>query len=160
LSGFPGVPGRLERVRIPSGAHAFIDYAHTPEGLRSVLKAIREIDFARVIVVFGCGGDRDRVKRPLMGRAVAENSDLAVLTSDNPRTEDPCRIMQEILPGLEASKRVIQEPDRARAIELALHEAGPGDAVIIAGKGHEAYQDINGEKRPFSDREMVQTLCA
>ncbi|MFW6055284.1 MAG: glutamate ligase domain-containing protein, partial [Thermodesulfobacteriota bacterium] len=90
----------------------------------------------------------------------AENSDLAVLTSDNPRSEDPCSIMQEVLPGLEGKGRVIQEPDRARAIELALHEAGPGDAVIIAGKGHETYQDINGEKKPFSDREKVLTLCA
>ncbi|MCF8103881.1 MAG: UDP-N-acetylmuramoyl-L-alanyl-D-glutamate--2,6-diaminopimelate ligase [Desulfohalobiaceae bacterium] len=160
LSGFPGVPGRLERVRTPFGAHVFIDYAHTPEGLRSVLKAIREIDFERVIVVFGCGGDRDRAKRPLMGRAVAENSDLAVLTSDNPRSEDPLSIMQEVLPGLEGKSRVIQEPDRAWAIELALHEAGPGDAVIIAGKGHETYQDINGEKKPFSDREKVLALCA
>ncbi len=160
LSGFPGVPGRLERIRIPSGAHTFVDYAHTPEGLRSVLKAIREIDFARVIVVFGCGGDRDRAKRPLMGKEVAEYADLAVLTSDNPRSEDPFSIMQEVLPGLEGNNKVIQEPDRARAIELALNEAGPGDAVIIAGKGHESYQEINGEKRPFSDREMVQALCA
>lgn len=160
LSYFSGVPGRLERVRTGSGANVFIDYAHTPEGLRSVLRAIQEIDFSRVIVVFGCGGDRDRAKRPLMGRAVAEYADLAVLTSDNPRSEDPLAIMRDVLPGFAGKTRVLQEPDRARAIELALNEARSGDALIIAGKGHEIYQEIKGKKRPCSDLEEVKKICA
>ncbi len=158
LSDFAGAPGRLERVRGLGGGSVFIDYAHTPDALHNVLRSIREVDFKRVIVVFGCGGNRDKHKRPLMGQAAAEYSDLTVLTSDNPRDEDPLAIMKDVLPGLQTASRLIEEPERAKAIELALHEAGPEDVVLIAGKGHESYQEIKGVRYPFSDREVVQRI--
>ena len=159
LSDFPGVPGRLERVEGIGPGYVFIDYAHTPDALQNVLRSIRELDFQRVIAVFGCGGNRDRQKRPLMGQVVAAQADVAVLTSDNPRDEDPLAIMADIRPGLKGAPRIIEEPERGRAIELALHEACPGDALIIAGKGHETYQEIKGVKYPFSDRDVVLQLA-
>jgi len=132
-----------------------VDYAHTPDALVNVQRALRDAGFGRLVTVFGCGGDRDRTKRPLMGRAVAENSDVAVLTSDNPRHEDPLAIMADVRPGLEKAAKAIEEPDRYKALCLAVGLLRPGDALLVAGKGHEAYQQVGDVKHPFSDVEAV-----
>ena len=160
LSGFAGVPGRLQRVPNEHDLDIFVDYAHTPDALENVQRALRELDIDRLITVFGCGGDRDRTKRPLMARAVAAYADLAVLTSDNPRTEDPTAIITDALPGLSESGRspqVIVEVDRQTAITQAVSLMQPGDCLLVAGKGHEDYQIVGTEKRHFSDVEAVQT---
>ena len=157
-------PGRLEPVADPRGVGILVDYAHTPDALASVLAAVRPMTDGKLIVVFGCGGDRDRAKRPLMGRAASEGADVAIVTSDNPRTEDPAAIIAEILPGLRGARMDalartegwFVEADRARAIELAVQVAEPGDTVLIAGKGHEDYQIIGTEKRAFDDREVAR----
>jgi UDP-N-acetylmuramoyl-L-alanyl-D-glutamate--2,6-diaminopimelate ligase len=132
-----------------------VDYAHTPAGLQVVLGEARMLAPAgRVLCVFGCGGNRDRAKRPLMGAAAAELSDLAFVTSDNPRDEDPLRIIDEVLGGIaggRANPRIVVEPDRGVAIRLALDAARPGDVVVIAGKGHETYQEVAGRRLPFDD---------
>jgi UDP-N-acetylmuramoyl-L-alanyl-D-glutamate--2,6-diaminopimelate ligase len=131
-----------------------VDYAHTPAGLEVVLAEARYLAAGRVMAVFGCGGNRDRAKRPLMGRAAASLSDLAYVTSDNPRDEDPDSIIEEVLAGVaggRGNERVIVEPDRGVAIRLALDAARPGDVVVIAGKGHETYQEIAGERLAFDD---------
>lgn len=158
FEGFRGVPGRLERVENSAGQHVFVDYAHTPDALINVLKTLRGVGFKRIITVFGCGGNRDRDKRPLMGKAVAENSDVAILTSDNPRLEDPEAIMRDVKPGLARAKRAICEVDRRAATEKALSILEPGDALLIAGKGHEDYQIIGAEKRHYSDQEVVREI--
>ncbi|WP_243358324.1 UDP-N-acetylmuramoyl-L-alanyl-D-glutamate--2,6-diaminopimelate ligase [Fundidesulfovibrio terrae] len=155
-----GAPGRLERVTNGKGLSVFVDYAHTPDALENVLKALRSLDFDRVIAVFGCGGDRDRTKRPLMARAVAKWADIAVLTSDNPRHEAPEAIMADAMPGLTDAKKVIADPDRRKAIGLALHEMGPRDVLLIAGKGHETYQQIGDVKHPFNDVTVVKELLS
>ncbi|MDR1685073.1 MAG: UDP-N-acetylmuramoyl-L-alanyl-D-glutamate--2,6-diaminopimelate ligase [Desulfovibrio sp.] len=155
LSAFTGVPGRLERVPNGRGLHLFVDYAHTPDALTKALSALRAAGFARVVTVFGCGGNRDRAKRPLMGAAVAALSDVAVLTSDNPRDEDPEAVMDDVLPGLAGCPRVIREADRKKAVLLALDLLGREDALLVAGKGHEPYQLIRGVKYPFSDRAVL-----
>ena len=157
-----GAPGRLERISNPSGRAVFVDYAHTPDALENVLSAAREFTAGRLFVVFGCGGNRDRAKRPLMGAAVARLADVAVLTSDNPRHEDPLAIIEDVKPGLKKARRAILEPDRRRAIELALSEMRPEDVLVIAGKGHETYQQIGDVKHPFSDAVVVRELtgCA
>lgn len=155
----PVVAGRLERV--PSGAGeptVFVDYAHAPGALDAVLAALREAadGRGRLVCVFGCGGDRDKEKRPLMGEVVGRRADVAVLTSDNPRSEDPEQIVREVLAGLEgAAAEVHVEVDRRRAIRRALELAGPDDVVVVAGKGHEREQEIAGRKLPFDDREVV-----
>jgi len=158
LNGFTGVPGRLEKVSNEKDLHIFVDYAHTPDALENVLSSVRSLDINRLFVVFGCGGDRDRTKRPLMGRAVAKHADVAVLTSDNPRNEEPEAIMRDVLPGLTGSIRLIQEADRRAAIACALQEITPEDALIIAGKGHEDYQEVCGQRHPFSDVQVVREL--
>ncbi len=160
LSGFGGVPGRLERVRNGLGLDIFVDYAHTPDALENVLRAVREVVAGRLFVVFGCGGDRDRTKRPLMARAVAEYADVAVLTSDNPRHEDPLAIMADARPGLSGAERVLEDPDRRRALAMALSEMRPGDVLVVAGKGHEAYQQIGDEKLPFHDATVIRELAS
>ncbi|HYV46262.1 MAG TPA: UDP-N-acetylmuramoyl-L-alanyl-D-glutamate--2,6-diaminopimelate ligase [Myxococcaceae bacterium] len=163
------VPGRMERVEA-NGVSALVDYAHTDDALRRALETARAVGRGRVIVVFGCGGDRDKGKRPLMGQAAAEGSDLAVVTSDNPRTEDPDHIISEVLPGLEKSgmrrmsagkakageKGYLVEVDRKAAIELASQLAKAGDVIVVAGKGHEPYQEIDGERKPFDDRAVAE----
>ena len=157
LPAFCGVPGRLESVgneTVPF--RVLVDYAHTDDALRSVMKALRELRPSRLITVFGCGGDRDRTKRPKMGRAVEELADLGVITSDNPRTEDPNAIIGQICTGIQQQQKFMVEPDRAKAIEMAIREARPGDVVLIAGKGHENYQIFGKEKRHFSDVECAQ----
>ena len=158
LSSFAGVPGRLERIDNTRGLNAFVDYAHTPDALVKAIGALRDAGFARVITVFGCGGNRDRTKRPLMGKAVAEYADIAVLTSDNPRHEDPEAIMDDVMPGLAQSREHYREADRTKAIALALDLLRPGDALLVAGKGHETYQQVGDVKRPFSDQETLREL--
>ena len=159
-----GAPGRLERVADPYGRIVLVDYAHTDDALARVLDAVRAAAGSgpRLVCVFGCGGDRDRGKRPLMGEAAGRRADLVVVTSDNPRTEDPLNILRDIEPGLARSglrqlstageRGYCIVPDRREAIRLAVASARPGDAVLIAGKGHENYQLVGSEKRPFDDR--------
>ena len=147
-------PGRFEMVRAGQPFNVVVDYAHTPDALERLISAAREVTPGRVITVFGCGGDRDRGKRPMMGALSARLSDLSVATSDNPRTEDPAAILRQVLAGVPASRRlsVKRVPDRARAIAVALAAARPGDSVLIAGKGHEDYQIVGELKHPFDDR--------
>ncbi|HEY7950370.1 MAG TPA: UDP-N-acetylmuramoyl-L-alanyl-D-glutamate--2,6-diaminopimelate ligase [Solirubrobacterales bacterium] len=153
------VPGRFEPVEGGQEFAVLVDYAHTPDSLENVLRAARRLTEGDLIVVFGAGGDRDREKRPLMGRAAAELADLAIVTSDNPRSEDPGSIVAEVLAGTENGAAVAAievEPDRRAAIALALGRARPGDAVVIAGKGHEQGQEFeDGRKVPFDDREVA-----
>ena len=153
------VRGRFEQIPSPSGWVAVIDYAHTPDALENCLATIREIlpkGAGRIICVFGCGGDRDRGKRPIMGRIASGMSDITIVTSDNPRFEEPERIIGEILVGVDAAKDVRVEPDRRLAIRTALGLAGAGDVVLVAGKGHEDYQLIRGVKSHLDDREEVE----
>ncbi|HCM43113.1 MAG TPA: UDP-N-acetylmuramoyl-L-alanyl-D-glutamate--2,6-diaminopimelate ligase [Candidatus Omnitrophica bacterium] len=158
LAGIPFVPGRMERVPHPE-IYFFVDYAHTPDAFVQVLKHVRLQKPKKIITVFGCGGDRDRTKRPKMTRAAAEDSDVLVMTSDNPRTENPQGIMDEMKTGLTERDRtriqIIEELDRRKAIHLAVQLARPGDAVLVLGKGHEDYQIIGKEKHHFSDRETL-----
>ncbi len=153
-------PGRLEPVEHAGGFRVFVDYAHTEGSLEAVLRTLREITPGRLITVFGCGGDRDRTKRPRMGRAAEVLSDRVIVTSDNPRSEDPLRIIEEIAAGMQRPADAIFEPDRRRAIELGIRMARERDTVLVAGKGHETYQEIRGEKHPFDDREVVRECLA
>ncbi len=158
------VPGRFERVDEGQSFVVVVDYAHTDDALRNVIKAARELVSqrnrpGRVITIFGCGGDRDRSKRPLMGEVAGSLSDLVVLTSDNPRSEDPLNIMNDALIGLQrVTFRYRLEPDRALAIRKAIKEARAGDIVILAGKGHETYQVMGGKVLPFDDREVAREV--
>lgn len=162
LESFAGVPGRLERVLNPRGLHIFVDYAHTPDALENALKALRGAGFKKIVTVFGCGGNRDRTKRPLMGEKVARFSDVAVLTSDNPRFENPDAIIDDVKPGLKTAEKVIVEADRRKATEIAINLLGDGDCLLIAGKGHEDYQIFGAEKRHYSDQETAREIlnCA
>jgi UDP-N-acetylmuramoyl-L-alanyl-D-glutamate--2,6-diaminopimelate ligase len=151
------VPGRFEPIEEGQAFAVLVDYAHTPDSLENVLRAARRLSEGRVLAVFGAGGDRDRDKRPKMGRAGASLSDLAIVTSDNPRSEDPDAIIGEILGGVGNGANVEVEPDRRAAIALALGRAQPGDTVVIAGKGHEQGQEFeHGRKLPFDDREVAR----
>jgi len=148
------IPGRLERVPVGNGFHVFIDYAHTDDGLRNVLESLQVVKHKRIIVVFGCGGDRDRTKRPRMGKVASDLADLSILTSDNPRGEDPQAIVDEIIPGFDrASYDVIL--DRREAIARALDIAQEGDIVLLAGKGHETYQVFRDRTVDFVERDIV-----
>ena len=174
LSTFAAVPGRLDRVPCAEGISVLIDYAHTPDALARVLSALRPCTAGRLVCVFGCGGDRDPLKRPRMGEAVSRAADVAVVTSDNPRTESAGAIIEMILPGVVsggmrrigaaelegASRGYLIEPDRATAIALAVRAAREGDTVLIAGKGHEDYQILGTEKVHFDDREQAATAIA
>ncbi len=156
LSEARSAPGRLEPVNAGQPFTVLVDYAHTPDGLKKVLSSLSTGDGGRLIVVFGCGGDRDRGKRPIMGKVAAGLADLAVVTSDNPRSEDPEAIIREILPGMIGGKaQYLIEPDRAEAIRLALQTAEAGDMVLIAGKGHEEYQIIGAKRHYFDDRKTA-----
>ena len=169
LAEFPGVPGRFEPIDEGQPFAVVVDYAHTPDGLENVLKTARDFVHGRTIVVFGCGGDRDRTKRPVMGQIASRLADVAIVTSDNPRSEQPEAIIEDIMAGIReqgtgnreqrpeargprSEARVEVEPDRRRAIARAIELAHPGDLVLIAGKGHESYQEVHGIKHPFDDR--------
>jgi UDP-N-acetylmuramoyl-L-alanyl-D-glutamate--2,6-diaminopimelate ligase len=168
VAGCPGVPGRLQRVpsaRGDQGPDAFVDYSHKPGAVEAVLTALRQVTSGELITVLGCGGDRDRGKRPLMGAAAARLSDIAIFTSDNPRSEDPLAILGEMLQGVLAvpqteRARVIIEPDRAAAIDLAVSLAGKGDVVLVAGKGHETGQYVGAVVLPFDDSEVTAAALA
>jgi UDP-N-acetylmuramoyl-L-alanyl-D-glutamate--2,6-diaminopimelate ligase len=152
----------MERVQISpdQDISVIVDYAHTPDSLENLLKASRPFIPGRMICVFGCGGDRDRTKRPKMGKIGAELADIAVVTSDNPRTEDPEQILKDVLAGIPDSIKPIVIADRAKAIHTAILEAKPGDGVLIAGKGHEDYQILGTEKIHFDDREQARNALA
>ena len=154
LESTAGVPGRFEAVRAGQPFTVLVDYSHTPDSLENALQAARGVAAGRLLCVFGCGGDRDRGKRPLMGEVASRLADLAVVTSDNPRTEDPLAIIEEILAGVHP-ERIVVEPDRRAAIALAVEQARSGDVVLIAGKGHERGQTIGHEKIPFDDRAVA-----
>lgn len=158
----PHVPGRLQAVPLACGATGFVDYAHTDDALERVLTSLRAVLTAggRLIAVFGCGGDRDRTKRPRMGAAASRLSDLAILTSDNPRSEDPRSIIHEIESGIPAGTHYLVEPDRAKAIELAVKEAHANDILLVAGKGHETWQETREGKHHFSDTEILNRFRA
>ncbi len=159
LSQLDTVPGRFDRLSSKLGFHVIVDYAHTDDALRKLLLSVRELSPARIITVFGCGGNRDKSKRPLMGKAAAALSDLAIITSDNPRKENPEAIIDDIVAGIE-SKNYEIEIDRRKAIERAIDAAKEGDIVVIAGKGHEDYQIFGSEKRHFDDRETAREFIA
>jgi UDP-N-acetylmuramoyl-L-alanyl-D-glutamate--2,6-diaminopimelate ligase len=150
------VPGRFEPVANDLGFSIIVDYAHTPDALIKLLDAVRALGPARIITVFGCGGDRDATKRPIMARAASERSDITVLTSDNPRTEDPASILAQVQSGVVAGAESVAILDRPEAIAHAVAMARPGDAVVIAGKGHEDYQIIGHTKYPMDDRDLAR----
>ena len=158
LQNAPQVPGRMERVSENSRFQVFVDYAHTPDGLENALRTARALRPRRLITVFGCGGDRDRTKRPKMAAAAEAGSDICVLTSDNPRTEDPEQILNDAKAGFARPQKHAIIADRREAIRVALENAREGDLVLIAGKGHEDYQDIQGKKHPFDDRKIARYL--
>lgn len=155
LALLPGVPGRMERVQAGQDFYVFVDFAYTDEALNRAFDTVERFKKDRIITVFGCGGERDRTKRPLMGASACKRSDMVFLTNDNPRREDPQQIFADILKGMEGCNNFVVEPDRAAAIRRALAYAQSGDIVIIAGKGHEDYQIIGTEKKHFSDKETV-----
>jgi UDP-N-acetylmuramoyl-L-alanyl-D-glutamate--2,6-diaminopimelate ligase len=154
IASVTGVPGRLEPVDEGQGFTVVVDYAHTPDSLQTVLGAARGLTEGRVVVVFGAGGDRDRGKRPLMGRVAAELADVVIVTSDNPRSEQPIRIIEDVLQGTGVDVEV--DPDRRTAIERAVSVAEEGDVVVIAGKGHEQGQEVGGVVHAFDDREVAR----
>jgi UDP-N-acetylmuramoyl-L-alanyl-D-glutamate--2,6-diaminopimelate ligase len=154
LEAVEGVPGRFEEVDEGQPFTVLVDYAHTPDSLERVLREARGLTEGRVLCVFGCGGDRDRGKRPVMGRVASELADVAIVTSDNPRSEDPLAIVAEVVAGV--AREVEVEPDRRRAIAQAVEAARAGDVVVIAGKGHEQGQETAGRKLPFDDREVAR----
>ena len=150
-----GVKGRVEVVPVPRAYTVLIDYAHTPNALENILMTARDFTAGRLICLFGCGGDRDKTKRPIMGAIARELADLVVVTSDNPRTEDPEAIISDILSGMEEGP-IHVEPDRRRAISWTLEQGRPGDVIVLAGKGHETYQEIDGIQYPMDEREIVK----
>ena len=158
LGALPGVPGRLEVVSAGQPFAVIVDYAHTPDALDNVLRAVRPLAAGRVTCVFGCGGDRDRGKRPQMAAAACALADRVLITTDNPRSEDPLAIIAEIRSGADAMAEV--EPDRRAAIVRAIADAGPGDVVVIAGKGHEQGQEAHGVVTPFDDRAVAREALA
>ena len=162
IKNLKNVRGRFERITSPAGWTAIVDYAHTPDALENCLKTIHDVlpkeNHGRIITVFGAGGDRDKTKRPIMGRIAGDYSDIVIVTSDNPRTEEPETIINDIMRGITRHANVLREVDRHTAIERAIKCAQRGDVVLIAGKGHEDYQIIGKEKTHFSDREVVENL--
>jgi UDP-N-acetylmuramoyl-L-alanyl-D-glutamate--2,6-diaminopimelate ligase len=162
IGALEAVRGRLESVHTDRPFKVLVDYAHKTEALRNALATVRRLveGQGRLVVVFGCGGDRDRFKRPEMARAAEQLADRVIVTSDNPRSEDPLAIIGEILKGFASPGAVTVEPDRRAAIELAIHEAQPGDVILIAGKGHETYQIAQGVTRPFDDCAVAREVLA
>ena len=161
MSSAKGVKGRMELVPSDGDYAILIDYAHKPDALEKALKTLRPVTKGRLIVLFGCGGDRDHLKRPIMGAIAAELADLCVVTSDNPRTEDPRAIIDDILEGMKGSRTTVQViPDRAEAIAWVLDKAQSGDVILLAGKGHEDYQVVGKEKHHMDEREIVAEVLA
>jgi UDP-N-acetylmuramoyl-L-alanyl-D-glutamate--2,6-diaminopimelate ligase len=162
IESLKSVRGRFEQLRSPGGWTAIVDYAHTPDALANSLRAIHDIlpagSKAKIITIFGCGGNRDRGKRPQMGRIATEQSDLTIITSDNSRNEDPDSIIEDIVAGAVSGRNFVSEVDRRKAIALGLQSANSGDVVLIAGKGHEDYQVVGDAKTHFSDREEVESF--
>jgi UDP-N-acetylmuramoyl-L-alanyl-D-glutamate--2,6-diaminopimelate ligase len=158
------VSGRFQKIKSKNGFWAIVDYSHTPDSLYNALVTVKQIiegsDKSKIITVFGCGGNRDKTKRPLMGKIASDMSDKIYVTSDNPRDEEPQSIIEHILEGIKDNTRVVVEMDRKKAIEAALAEAKPGDIVLVAGKGHENYQDIKGIKYHFDDSEIIKEFFA
>lgn len=157
LAAAPPVPGRMEAVDAGQDFAVIVDYAHTPDGIAQVIATLREVSSGRITIVFGCGGDRDASKRPLMGEAAAA-ADLVVLTSDNPRSEDPGAIIEAVRAGIPSDTALVVEPRRELAIGRGLAAAGPGDTVLLAGKGHETTQDLGDRTVPFDDRAVARRL--
>jgi UDP-N-acetylmuramoyl-L-alanyl-D-glutamate--2,6-diaminopimelate ligase len=160
---FNPVDGRFNQMKLSSGAVAVIDYSHTPDSLHKAISAIREIlneteSKGKIITVFGCGGNRDKTKRPLMGEIAAANSDEVIITSDNPRDEEPMDIIEEIKAGIKTDNYSVVE-DRELAIKKAIEMSKKSDVILIAGKGHETYQEIKGIKYHLSDKEIVEKFC-
>jgi len=164
IQSFPGAPGRMEKIQIDyndvsrSLPTVIVDYAHTPDGLKKVLQSIKKLCEGKLITVFGCGGDRDRSKRTLMGSIAEEFSDQLFITSDNPRSEEPQKIVNDILMGIKKREKIIIEIDRFKAINESIKFAKKGDIVLIAGKGHEDYQILNDKVINFDDREIAYKL--
>jgi UDP-N-acetylmuramoyl-L-alanyl-D-glutamate--2,6-diaminopimelate ligase len=159
LADFPAVCGRMERFSMPNGGSVIVDYAHNPDGLKHLLENGRLLCQGKLHVVFGCGGDRDKGKRPIMGDLAARLADVAWITSDNPRTEDPGLIIEDIMAGAgQGSASIRIEPDRAGAITAACGCLGGEDVLLVAGKGHEDYQLIGHTKLPFSDQAVIRGL--
>ena len=161
LEQVPGIAGRFQKVESDQAYTVIVDYAHTPDGLENVISTAKSFAENRVITVFGCGGDRDRTKRPLMGKIAAKLSSYCIVTSDNPRTENPEQIIADILPGVQEYMTDMAyhvEVDRKKAIQFAIAMAQPGDVILLAGKGHENYQEINGVKHHFDDYEIAQEV--
>ena len=164
IQSFPGAPGRMEKIEIDddevlrSLPTVIIDYAHTPDGLKKVLQTIKKLCKGKLITVFGCGGDRDSSKRPLMGSIAEEFSDHVFITSDNPRSEEPQKIVNDILMGIEKREKITIYIDRFKAINESIKFANKEDIVLIAGKGHEEYQILNDKVVDFDDREIAYKL--
>ncbi len=159
LANSPQVPGRFERLTDKRPFEVFVDYAHTPDALEKALETARELQPGRIVTVFGCGGDRDPMKRPLMGRAAEYGSDICIVTSDNPRTEDPEAILRDVVKGMKGDRHIVIS-DRREAIATAINNARESDLILIAGKGHEDYQEINGEREYFDDRVVARGYFA
>jgi len=161
IGSFKGIAGRMEVVPVDKEYTVIIDYAHTPDALEKVLQNLRPATPGRIITVFGCGGERDIIKRPVMGKIAAEHSDVAIVSTDNPRDEDPGEIIAEVMQGIPKTKtQVIGEPDREKAVIMALKMARAGDTVLLAGKGHEDYQYMAEGKVHFSEREIVMQFTS
>jgi UDP-N-acetylmuramoyl-L-alanyl-D-glutamate--2,6-diaminopimelate ligase len=162
LAALGGVPGRMETIAAGQGFTVLVDYAHTDDALRNLLETVRGLSPRRVVTVFGCGGDRDRTKRPLMGAVAARLSDFVILTSDNPRSEPPEAILEEIRRGIPAARAgdTLVVPDRRDAIARALEMGREGDCVVLAGKGHEAVQVLRDRTVPFDDRQVARDALA
>ena len=159
INNIKGVPGRIQNIPNAKGFNVIVDYAHTPDGLENIINAVREFTKGRIITVFGCGGDRDKTKRPIMGKIVAELSDIAVVTSDNPRSEEPNSILKEIEVGVKPiTDKYEMIVDRKEAIKRAIEIAEKGDSVIIAGKGHENYQILGDKTIHFDDAEVAKEI--
>jgi UDP-N-acetylmuramoyl-L-alanyl-D-glutamate--2,6-diaminopimelate ligase len=152
------VPGRLEPVKVQSGFKIIVDYAHTPDALQKSLRVLQKLSSAKVWVVFGCGGDRDKAKRPIMGKIASDFADRVVITSDNPRSEKPEDIIKDIINGISDQRDIVIETDRRKAILYAMKHAELHDTILVAGKGHEDYQEISGVKHPFDDRMVIKGI--
>ena len=159
LESAPAVPGRLQAVPNPLGLKIYVDFAHSDDSLQNVLDCLQEFKTGRIITVFGCGGDRDKTKRPKMARVCQDHSDIVIVTSDNPRNEDPAAIIRQILAGMTNQENALVEIDRYKAIEKAVDLATSDDIILIAGKGHETYQIFAHKTIEFDDRKVTLQVC-